>query len=106
MASTLHAPSLGRRIAATKRVRPGWQRQEERARAALSDALAHDPESFGYPPRKERTGWTLPLLVDCLERHFGIRMTRQAVRRQLAWMGYSWQHRRFTREPALPERWS
>lgn len=54
---------------------------------ALEQALAHDPETLGYPIR----GWTVPHLRDHLAQHTGITLSDGRMRALLHRLGYRYQ---------------
>jgi transposase len=64
-------------------VPPRWS---EEAEAILQDALEHSPDVLGYMA----VNWTVPLLRQHIEKHWGQKPSDRELRRQVGKLGYVW----------------
>lgn len=63
--------------------------------ALLQEALERSPQLYGY----EANDWTVPMLIDYLERVTAQTLSEDSIRRQLHQMGYCWKRPRYVLQP-------
>ncbi len=69
-------------------------------RERLQEILARDPEALGYRSH----GWTVPLLMQHLASHEGVKVSETTLRRTLHALGYRWKRPRYVLARKDPQR--